>query len=361
MNRQDDIMNVTNNLSPAQKAIGAPPATLIHVGPRRLENLNIQITDYSPSEVTTQTIPKISELSPLVDGFQRWIEVSGLHDHLEIEAICQILKVDPLIIEDLLNTESFPKVEEYDDYIFISTKTSTLDHDGIIRIQQASLIIAERITITFLEDKLPVFQPIHKRLSAPNNRLTKRHSDYFGCAILDVITDNTLAFIDQIEERLEAIEDSISLDKELPELKTVHGTRREIAKLHRGVRPFKEITHTLCHTESSLIHNTSSPYFKNLYDHAILAVERTEFLREHATSIRELYFTTTSHRMNEVMKVLAAISVIFLPLTFLAGLYGMNFDVMPELHWKWGYPTLLIIIITIGLSLARFFRKRGWL
>jgi magnesium transporter len=346
--------------SPGQKAVGAPPATLVHMGRRHVENFRLQVTHYNGEGVEDFEIASVSELPVLPTETRRWINVVGLHEEKQIGDLCQKFGVHLLVAEDILNTGSMAKYEDLGSHLFTSVKVPIL-HEEVTEERHLSIITTADTVVTFCEEESTLFQPLRHRLQVDGSRIRLRGTDYFNWAVLDVVSDTVLMVINELEKELETTEDQISGGDLLPDLVEVHGSRRRVARLYRIARPFRDIVNQLCNSESPLMSERSTPYYRDLYDHAIQAVEFTEFLRDHAASLRELYYTTTSHRMNEVMKILAAISAIFLPLTFLAGLYGMNFDFMPELHWKWGYPVLLVIFITLGTTLVRLFRKKNWL
>ncbi|MDB4537843.1 magnesium/cobalt transporter CorA [Akkermansiaceae bacterium] len=343
-----------------RKEVGASPASLVHVGERHVEEFHIEVTSYNEKSLETLRYSSVASLPEFSEDHRVWIQVIGLHKPEEIGALCQRFEVHPLVAEDILNTGGMAKLEDLNSYLFSSVKVPA-GEGAEFEVRQVSVLLMKRTVITFVEDESTLFAPIHRRLTVEGSRIRLRGSDYMKWAILDVVSDTSMALIDRLEDRLEELEEQISSGSELPDLNEVHGTRRKVAQVYRMVRPFRDITNQLYQSDSPLLTEDSTVFFRDLHDHGTQAVEFTDFLREHASSLRELYFTTTSHRMNEVMKILASISAIFLPLTFLAGMYGMNFEIMPELRWKWGYPVLLLIFVSLGVFLVRLFRKRGWL
>jgi len=342
------------------REIGAPPATLIHIGHRYVDEFKLEVTHYGENSVSHLIVPDVKELPPLAEGNRCWINLVGLHDEEQVEELCRRFGIHPLVIEDILNTGSMPKSDDLGTYIFTSIKLPAIEGNEVNE-RHVSVVMTGDTVITFSEEESPLFEPLHRRLQVGGSRIRLRGTDYFNWAVLDIIADTLLTVIDEVEDELEKIEDQITTGEELPNIVEVHGTRRQVARLYRIARPFRDIVQQFINSESLLMTENSGAYYRDLADHSLQAVELTEFLRDHSASLRELYYTTTSHRMNEVMKILAAISAIFLPLTFLAGLYGMNFDHMPELHWKWGYPLLLAIFVALGATLAGFFRKKNWL
>jgi len=352
-------MSLEIESSPQRKEVGAPPASLVHVGERHAEEFQIRVTSYNEAINETEIYSTVSELPECPDDRRVWIQVSGLHEAEEIGALCRRFKIHPLVAEDILNTEGMPKSEDLNSYLFSRVKVPVGGYDFEVR--QVSVILTRGVVISFTEDNDSLFAPLHRRLGVEGSRIRSRGGDYMAWAILDVISDTSLACIDRLEDSLGGIEDQILSGNNLPDLVEVHGARRKVARIYRIVRPFRDVANQFKHGKSPLLSDEVSPFFGDLSDHGNQAVEFVEFLREHATSLRELYYTTTSHRMNEVMKILASVSAIFLPLTFLAGMYGMNFEFMPELHWRWGYPVLLFVFVILGVSLVCLFRKKGWL
>lgn len=345
-----------------QKPIGAPPATLIHIGEQRVDDFSIQVTDYDETHLSRHTYESPDPIERDTPYRKRWIVIKGLHAAAEIEVLCKTFHIHPLIIEDILNTKGMPKIDEHDDYLFIRAKIPLpTETYGAVDSHQLSIILLNDTVLTFLEDTYAPLEAISTRLNQVGSRIRNLATDYLTWAILDTIVDTSLAFALHMEETLEQIEEQISTTGSLPELSPIHGTRREIAKLHRIVRPIREIVNHVNRSDSHLLTKRSNIFFQDLMDHTQQAIEMAEYLREHASSIKELYFTTTSHKMNEVMTVLACVSAIFLPLTFLAGIYGMNFSHMPELDKPFAYPLLISLFLTIAALMYRYFKKREWL
>ncbi len=345
-----------------QKPIGAPPATLIHVGEQRVEHFSLTVTDYDEKQLHTNTFHSVADFKHETPCKKRWIVAKGLHLTDEIESLCKAFEIHPLIIEDILNTKGLPKIDEHDDFIFIRVKVPyTVTDYCTIKTQQLSFILLDNTIITFIEDDYPPLDRLNTRLAEPNSRIRSLATDYLTWALLDTVVDTALAFANTIEDSLEEIEERFSSNKNLPELSPIHGTRREIAKLYRVVRPLREVVNHINRSESPLFTKRSKIFYQDLTDHVTQIIEMTEYIREHASSIKELYFTTTSHKMNEVMTVLACVSAIFLPLTFLAGVYGMNFSHMPELSLPFAYPLLISLFFIIAVTMYRYFKRRGWL
>jgi magnesium transporter len=286
--------------------------------------------------------------------------MAGLHDGPLVGEICQHFSINKMIGEDVMNTHSLAKVEEFDDYIYLIQKIPFDDRDGDLEIHQLSLVVLDNILITFSEEDSDFFSPIYKRMNVSGSRMSKNGVDYLAWALMDMGVDQTLSYIRELELGLENVESLIINSKSLPDLPDVHVARSEATHLYRSLRPFKGVVQHLNVIENPLINQSTKVYMNDLLDHVGFAIESTEFLREQGASLRELYYTTTSHRMNEVMKLLAIVSAIFMPLSFLAGMYGMNFVNIPELGNEHGYFILLGVFTVIATGLILTFKKRGW-
>ncbi|MGJ8656505.1 MAG: magnesium/cobalt transporter CorA [Akkermansiaceae bacterium] len=342
------------------KPVGAPPETLILSGERRVETTVLKWSCYDKDSCETTILKDLSEVGELDITKRYWLDLAGLHDGALVGAICQQFGVNKMVGEDVMNTHSLAKVEDFDGYIYISQKVPFLDADGDLEVHQMSLIMLKNVVITFTEDDGDFFAPIYKRVNVAGSRMARRGPDYLTWALMDLGVDQTLSYLRQLDKSLEDVEDLIMNSKSLPDLTEVHVARSEVTRLYRDLRPFKGVVHHLYSSDTKLIKKSTKVYINDLLDHVGFAIETTEFLREQGGSLRELYFTTTSHRMNEVMKLLAIVSAIFMPLSFLAGMYGMNFVNIPELNNEYGYYILLSVFFLLASSLIVLFKKRGW-
>lgn len=292
----------------------------------------------------------------------QWIHWSKLEVTPDLLAVFSTHKFHALIAEDIINTSSRIKIEELDDSLIVSTKIPVLDTtENELVLKHFCIVLKKNCVISFSEIPLSLFSDLHRRLASPKRRIRKRGADYLFWAILDVLADYNTLFAESLAEQLDGLEAQlINANKELS-LSTIHNARTMITQFHRMAHPCRDIASRLTRTDSNLITKESRLFFRDLFDHASQTVESTEYLREQASNLTELYYTTNSHHMNQVMKVLTSVSAIFLPLTFLAGIYGMNFENMPELRQPWAYPIFLCFLLSIGLGLALLFKKRNWL
>lgn len=343
-----------------EKPIGSPPETLMLSGVRRAERTKLRWTCYDAESCVTVEINDLSEIGEMEKGKNYWLDLSGLHDGDLVGKICQYFSINRMVGEDVMDTYSLAKVEELDHFIYISQKVPFEGGEEDLEIHQLSLVVMKNVLISFTEEESDFFLPVYKRVNVAGSRMTKSGVDYLAWALMDLGVDQTMSCIRQLELGLEEVEAMITESKLLPDLPDVHYAMSEATLLYRALRPFKGVVQHLYVIRSPLFKKSTKVYVNDLLDHVSFAIESAEFLREHGASLRELYFTTTSHRMNEVMKLMAVVSAIFMPLTFLAGVYGMNFTNMPELDSRYGYFVMLGVFVLLAFSLVTIFRKRGW-
>ena len=293
-----------------------------------------------------------------------WIMVTGLHEVDKIGALLEAYGVHPLVQDDILNTNQTPKVEDFGAYLFVTARQITEapdECDDDFDVQHFSAILTDRVLITFHEAPSPVFAPVLARLKDGKGRLRRHGPDYLLWALLDALLDHCLAALDGVEDDVAALDEALTIPDAAVDLAEIHALRARTNFLYRLVRPMREVATTLQHSESELISEGLAPVLRDLYDHAWRAIETADHLREAVTGIREFHHAILSQRMNEVMKVLTAISTIFLPLTFVAGVYGMNFENQPEFKWRWGYAFVWVLFLAVSGLLLWFFRRRRWL
>lgn len=347
------------------KAPGQPPGQLLHIGEKRAERVCFHATEYDEEKAELLATDDVSECLRFADTRQvTWIHVTGLHEPDKIALLGEAFHVHPLILEDILSTHCRPKIEEFDDYVFVVTKLLHYDEaTHLVDVQQFSLLLLpDTSVITFLEAPSPVFDPVLQRIqSGGTGRIRRSGSDYLAWALLDTVVDHYFNVMDGVDESLADLENRFQDDPNSVNASELFQLKKEVSALHRLVRPIRDIATILHRSESALITKQSVPYFRDLYDHAIHVLEQTEDLRENAASLRDFYLSQASNRMNEIMKVLTTFSTIFLPLTFLAGVYGMNFHSMPELDVTWAYPALWAVFLLIAGGMFWFFRRKNWM
>lgn len=345
------------------KSPGLPPGTLVHQGERKAEEIKIRIIDYDESSLTEKEIPEIEQCfrykeTPTVT----WINVDGLHEVETLEKIGEHYDLHPLVMEDILSTRQRPKVEDYDRYLYLVVRMITYDEESdTIQDEQVSLILGENFVLSFQEQEGDVFDPVRARIQNIDSRLRKMGPDYLAYALMDAIVDHYFVTLEQIGEKIVAFEEMLMLDVEEVDLEQIHQLKREMIYLRKSIWPLREVISQINRGESTLFNKQTLIYLRDVYDHTIQVVDTIESYRDMLSGLLDLYLSTLSNRMNEVMKVLTIIATIFIPLTFVAGIYGMNFEHMPELSWKWAYPTVWGIMIVVVIIMLIFFYRRRWL
>jgi magnesium transporter len=344
---------------------GQPPGLLVHLGERRTDEVRIVAMEYDDETAESIVSQDVSECLRFADTRQvTWIEVTGLHDPDKIAQLGEAFHIHPLILEDILSTHCRPKIEEFDDYVFVVTKLLNYDEaTHTVEVQQFSLLLLpDTSVITFLEAPTNVFDPVRQRIqSGGTGRIRKGGADYLAWALMDTVVDHYFSVVDGVDEAIANFEDRFQDDPNSVTSEELYALKKEVSALYRLVRPIREIATVLHRSDSDLIGEAAQPFFRDLYDHSVHVLEQTEDLRENAAILREFYLSHASNRMNQIMKVLTGFSTIFLPLTFLVGVYGMNFQNMPELSQPWGYPMVWAVCVLIAGGMFWFFRKKDWI
>ncbi|MFC1651392.1 magnesium/cobalt transporter CorA [Candidatus Latescibacterota bacterium] len=344
---------------------GQAPGTLMHVGERKTESARITMTliDYDESNMEEIEIAEIEEILPFKDKQSvSWINVYGVHDPQIIENVGKTFDIHPLTLEDILNTGHRPKTEDFESYLYIVLKMLFIDsEENNIRSEQVSFVIGENYVISFQEKEGDVFNPVRNRIRKGKGKIRKRGSDYLVYALVDAVVDNYYIILEKINEKIEVLEEELVTKPTSTTLQSIHDLKRETLYLRKSISPIREVIRSLERGESALIQDSSQIYFRDLYDHTIQIIETVETLRDMISGMLDIYLSSISNRMNEVMKTLTIFAAIFIPLTFIAGIYGMNFEHMPELTLRWAYPTLLSLMFIIGILLLVYFKKKNWL
>ena len=346
----------------SQKA-GLPPGSLIYTGDRVEAQTLITIVDYDDQEVQTREITSWEEC-PTLQGRPgvTWINVSGISHVGHLERLGECFKLHPLVLEDILNVDQRPKIEDYEDYLYIVIKTisSQPEVDEIVA-EQISLILGANYVLSFHEGNSDLFKPIRERIIAAKGRIRKAGADYLAYALMDLIVDNYFVTLEQFGDQVEFMEDEVVRRPVPATLQTVHHLKNHMIILRRSLWPLREVVARLERRESPLIQEATAVYFKDVYDHTIIAIDTVETYRDIVSGLLDIYLSSVSNRLNEVMKVLTIIATIFMPLTFLAGVYGMNFKYMPELQWPYGYFALLGFMALLAGCMVLYFKKRKWI
>ncbi|NVN99417.1 MAG: magnesium/cobalt transporter CorA [Geobacteraceae bacterium] len=341
---------------------GASPGTLVHVGEVRQSATTLTVAEYGNEKIETRRLdPENLKLRVAPEPVVTWVDVEGISDLPLMEKIGAGFGFHPLVLEDIVNTDQRPKSEDYETYLFMVVKMFTPSNEGTLS-EQISLLLGSNWLVTFQEglDGDP-FAQVRDRLKNPDGRLRTRGADYLCYALIDAVVDNYFLVLEDIANRIEDLEEEL-MNMPTPEtLARLYRLKREVLLLHRSIWPLREVVSALIRRESPLVKETTVTYLRDLYDHTIQVIETTETLRDMLSGMLDIYLSSVSNRMNAIMKVLTIIATIFMPLTFIAGLYGMNFKHMPELEYPLGYPIVLVLMAGVTIGMLIFFRKKRWL
>lgn len=342
--------------------IGLPPGSIFHVGEQKIEKVKITLTEYDEKKVETFEINSVEEIDPYTDTPQvTWVSVSGLHDTELIKQIGEKFNIHPLVLEDILNTETRPKIEMTDDYIFIAMKMLTYNsNESQIDTEQVSFILGNSFVFSFLEKSDNIFNPIKDRITNNYGRVRKQASDYLFYALMDVVVDQYFLLLEQIEQNIESLDDEVITNADRSQIEKIYNLKNKMLLTRRSLWPLRELFTRLIREESKLINKKIVPYLRDLLDHTMQITETIELQREITNGLMETHLSMMSYKMNEVMKVLTIIATIFIPLTFIVGVYGMNFPNMPEMKWPWAYFALWGVMIGLSLLMLYFFKKKNW-
>lgn len=343
------------------KKVGAPPGTFEFVGEQKMEAVKITAMDYSQKDYEFKEVEKLEDVFPFKESENiSWINIYGLHDPKILAKIGLHFGIHQLILEDVANTAHRPKLEIFDDFVFIILKMIWFENDEL-QVEQISLISGKNFVLCFQERKGDVFQVIRERIKDSQTRLRKLGADYLTYRIMDVVMDNYFLVLEKLGDQIEILDEQI-INRPGPEaVQRIYELKRNLIFLRKSIWPLREIVNSLTREESKLFEKTTLPFLKDLYDHAIQVIDTIETYRDLVSGLLDMYMSNVSNKMNEVMKVLTIIATIFIPLTFLAGIYGMNFEFMPELHWPYSYPILIALMIIIFSGMILFFKRKKWL
>ena len=346
----------------ARKA-GLSPGTLIHIGEKKTDQVKVTLVDYDESHLEEKVVLRVEECFPFINtAAATWLQVHGLHQVEVIKTLGERFGIHPLVLEDILNTEQRPKIEDFDQYLFIVLKmVNFVTGRNEIAADQLSIVLGSNFLISFHEREKGVFQSVRERIRSGKGRLRTQGVDYLAFALLDSVVDHYYVILETLQERIEDLEERLIVDSDEAAIQEIHELRREVILLRKSVWPLREVISGMQRLETPLITDFTDIYLRDLYDHVMQVMDNVEVFRELLASMLEMYLTTISNRMNAVMKVLTMIATIFIPLTFIAGIYGMNFQYMPELNWRWAYLVVWIVMCLIGAAMLIFFKRKKWL
>jgi magnesium transporter len=346
---------------------GTAPGTLRAPEQPRTDRVRMTVIDYGPDHFEEKDVQHVEDLAPYCDSpTVTWINIEGLHDIPLLEALGREFNIHPLTLEDVLNCGQRPKLEDYGGYHFIVMKSLRIDEESCLEMEQISFILAEGFVITLQEIPGDSFEAVRERLRKGKGQIRAAGPDYLAYALIDALVDEFFPVLEDYGERLETLEDTVIKKATPGTLNEIHQIKRELLMVRRAAWPEREVINALQREGNELIRPETRVFLRDCYDHTIQVIDMIETYRDLAGGLLEVYLSSVSNRMNEIMKVLTIISTIFMPLSFIAGVYGMNFDRsspynMPELGWTYGYPAVLCVMLTVAVGLILYFRRKGWL
>lgn len=355
---------MSNRKKQIRSKVGKPPGTLIYLGEREIKDTLIVVTEYDPDYYQKYELKNLEELKELIikkpEERRLWINFLGIPVH-QMSEIGEILKIHPLTLEDILNTYQRPKIEYYEDYIYSVSKLLNLSETKALLQEQVSIILKDNIVISIQELKTDMFEVVYERIKMGSMIFRKAKSDYLFYVLSDILIDNYFVITEELSDHLDDLQERLLDFPQKDDLNEIRNIKREVQKARQLIIPMRENINSLLRRESVLIKETTIPYLRDTSDHMLQIYENTEVLRDSIITLLDIYLSSVNNRMNQVMKVLTLIATIFIPLTFIAGVYGMNFTNMPELHWKYGYYAVLLVMLVVGILLGIFFKRKHWL
>lgn len=347
------------------KKTGFPPGTPIFIGDRKTDKTTIYVLDYDAKVIREHPANSVNCLPYKDDPTVTWVDVDGLHDVKILQNLGHGFQLHPLIVEDILNTGQRPKIEDQGDYIYIVLRMLRYnDNTNKVESEQFSIVLAKNFVITFQEGSIDIFDPIRAQIRANKGRIREFGTDYLVYSLIDSVVDNYFLILEKTGDRIETLEKELVANPNPKTLSQIHHMKREMILLRKSVWPLREVINSMIHMEAnktSLIKPATKIFLRDIYDHTIEIIETVETLRDILSGMLDIYLSSISHKLNEVMKVLTIIATIFIPLTFIAGVYGMNFKFMPELENTFGYPAVLILMCLVAGTMLLYFKRKKWL
>lgn len=343
----------------SSEKVGLAPGSVVYIGKQKVDKTHFHVIDYSKKKIVNKDLKKVEEFfsfkkSPTIS----WLDITGLHETENITKLGSYFDLHPLIQEDIVNTSQRPSFEDFQKYFFISLKMLSIDEE--ITVENVSLIVGKNYVISFQERLGDVFSGVRKRIF-DKRKIIERGSDYLAYALIDSIVDHYFIVLENIGDRIEKIEEELNESPSQETFKKMNKLKRDLIYIRKSVWPLREVLNQFKKSESKLIDSNTKTFINDVYDHTIQIIDTVESLRDVTSSMTDLYLSIISNRMNEIMKVLTIFAAIFIPLTFVAGVYGMNFVNIPELQTKYGYFFVWGVFLMIGFGMLYYFRKKDWI
>jgi magnesium transporter len=345
------------------RKIGLPPGSLIYTGIPTDKQIEISLVDYDANHVKEFNNASLEEcIAYLKTPATTWIHICGIHDIKVVEQIGKHFGLHSLMLEDIVTSGQRSKLDDYKDNIYIVMRLLKYDEEkNEIEDEQVSFILGSNFLLSFSETKKDLYEPVKERIRNKNSRITHRGADYLCYSLIDCTVDHYFLILEKVDEQLENLEEELVQDPNPNTLKKIQQTKRSIALLRKSVWPTRGVINLFRRLETPLIQETTKIYMQDVYDHTIQAIDTIESFRDLSSGLLDIYLSNINLRMNEVMKVLTIVATIFVPLTFIASIYGMNFEYIPELHYRWGYPMVLGFMLFVTCGMLYYFRRKQWI
>ena len=357
------VRNMKRFFKNSSNKVGLPPGTLYYTGHRGEEPVSIQVFNYDINSLEERTLQTGEETFSYRElETTSWINVNGVHNVQLVESICKHYNIHPLTIEDIVSTDQRPKLEEGEGYVYVVLKMMDYDAEKeTINMEQVSLILGTNFVLSFQEREGDTFTGVRERLRGGKGKIRGRGADYLLYALIDTIVDNYFVILEKVGDSMAQIEEKLLFNASKKSFESVYALKREMLAVRRSTWPLREVVYKLERDDIALINPATQVFLRDVYDHTIQVIDTVETYRDLLSGMVDLYHSTISTRTNDVMKVLTIISTIFIPLTFIAGVYGMNFEVMPELTWRYGYLGVWIVMVVVAAFLIWFFKRKSWI
>lgn len=344
------------------KKSGLPEGTLVHVGEKKIDKVQIHSFRYDEAALVEKDISAPEEVLPSKEGSVIWIDIDGLHKTEAIESFGKAFGLHSLLLEDIVNTQQRPKMDEYDNCLYFVFRMLRYDEKAhVVKDEQISIVLGKNFVLSFQEGPGDVFDPVRDRLRHSRGRARKSGADYLAYALMDAVVDNYFVVLEKFGDEIEKADEELLRNPQPRTLHVLHHLKQELIFLRRTTWPLREVLGGLTREDHDFISPALVPFFRDVYDHAVQVIDIIESGRDVLSGMLDVYMSTISNKMNAIMKVLTIISTIFMPLTFIAGIYGMNFKHMPELEIEWAYPAVLLAMAAMGVGMGFYFRHKKWL
>lgn len=342
--------------------LGKPPGTLVYIGERSPTACRLSLIDYNAETLVEKKEATLAECLIRIDQpGVTWIHVCGLHDPKIVETLGTRFKWNYLVMEDILNTGQRPKYDDYKDYLYLVLRIFKKDENRKVEDEQFSLILGKDYVITFMETNDELLEAVRYRVRLNGSRLRQHGADYLAYAIIDTVVDSSFTVLEQLDDEVDTLEQEIFANTNSSVIYNIQRFKKEITLLRKNMWPMREAISGLERKDNPLITDTTRFFLRDVHDHTVLMIETIEGFRDILSGMQDIYLSNISLKMNEIMKVLTIVSTLFVPLTFIASIYGMNFDFQPELHYRYGYPLVLTLMASVALGMLFFFRRKKWI